>query len=164
MKNLLTHLMIFRSLYHTSVLKIEIAIALSVIKVKRGNSNVDIPPNVIKGKMLHFAIDNTDFNNDTPDGKHKFHGTGQIVIRKQSNSNISSLKKSRKIERSNDASFAFNSNDMFPVEVIMKKPNPPNESFPNFINFCLFRNFKYQIKQHKIWNLRQTFNSHMECF
>ena len=58
---------------------------------------------------------------------------------------------SKKVERLNtlptDASFAFNSNDMFPVEVIMKKPNPPNKSFPNFINFCSFRNVKYQIKQ-----------------
>ena len=50
--------------------------------------------------MLHFAIDNTDFNNDTPDGKHEFHRTGQIVIQKQSSSNISRLKKSRKIEHS----------------------------------------------------------------
>ena len=69
---------------------------------------------------------------------------------------------SKKVERLNalptDASFAFNSNDMFPVEVIMKKPNPPNKSFPNFINFCSFRNVKYQIKQHKIWNLCQTFD------
>ena len=33
--------------------------------------------------MLHFAIDNTDFINDTPDGKHEFHGIGQIFIQKQ---------------------------------------------------------------------------------
>ena len=32
-------------------------------------------------------------NPDTPDGKHEFHGTGHIVIQKQSSSNIRSLKK-----------------------------------------------------------------------
>ena len=47
---------------------------------------------------------------------------------------------------------------MFPVEVIIKTPNPPNESFSNFITFCLFGNVKYQIKQDKIWALCQTFD------
>ena len=48
--------------------------------------------------MLHFAID----NNDTPNGKHEFHGTGQVVIQKQSNSNICSLKKSIKVKCSSN--------------------------------------------------------------
>ena len=52
---------------------------------------------------------------------------------------------------------SYDYNDMFPVEVIMNKPNPPNESFPNFINFCLFKNVKYKIKQDKIWALCQMF-------
>ena len=111
--------------------------------------------------MLHFAVDNTDFNNVTPDGKHEFHRTGEIVIQKQSSSNISSLQKRIKIERSSDASFAFNYNDMLPVKVIMKKPNPPNEGFPNFINFFLFKNVKYQIKQDKIWALIQFFDKEL---
>ena len=67
------------SISYDKVLKIETAIANSVIKGKRENNNVYIPPNVVKVKMLPFAIDNTDFNNDTPDGKHEFHGAGQIV-------------------------------------------------------------------------------------
>ena len=50
---------------------------------------------------------------------------------------------------------------MLPVKVIMKKPNPPNEGFANFINFCLFRNFKYQIKQDKIWALFQSFDKEL---
>ena len=67
--------------------------------------------------MLHFAIDNTDFNNDTSDERHEFPGNGPTVIQKQSSSNSSSLKKSIKIERSRDASFAFNYDDIFPVGV-----------------------------------------------
>ena len=81
------------SVSYEKVLKIETAIANSVVKEKKEKNNVYIPPNVIKGKMLRFAIDNTDLNNNTPDGKHEFQGTGQIVIQKQSSGNISSLKK-----------------------------------------------------------------------
>ena len=84
------------SIPYNKALKIEKAIANSVVKEKRENNNVYIPPNVIKGKMLHFTIDNTDFNNDTPDEKPEFHGTGQIFIQKQSSSNISSLKEKYK--------------------------------------------------------------------
>ena len=56
--------------------------------------------------------------NDTPDGKCEFHGTVQGVIQRQSSSNISSLKKSIKIECSYDTSLTFNYNDMFCIEVI----------------------------------------------
>ena len=70
-------------------------------------------------------------------------------------------KKIIKIERSSDASFAFNYNDMLPVKVIMKKPNLPNEGFANSFNFCLFRNVKYQIKQDKIWALFQSFDKEL---
>ena len=58
--------------------------------------------------MIHF-------NNDTPDKKHEFYRTGQVIIQKQ-------------IECSRDASFTFNYNDMFPGEVIMKKPNSGSNS------------------------------------
>ena len=108
--------------------------------------------------MLQFSIDNIDFNNDTPDRKHEFHGAGKVVIQKQSSGNISSLKKSIKIERSSDASLAFNYNDMFPVYVIKKKTNSPNEYFRNFISFCTFGNVKVEIKHDKIWALCQTFD------
>ena len=40
------------------------------------NGGVFLPPNICKGIPIHFAIDNTDFANDTPDGKREFHGTG----------------------------------------------------------------------------------------
>jgi hypothetical protein len=31
---------------------------------------------------VHFAINNTDFPNDTADGKDEMHGTGQVVFQK----------------------------------------------------------------------------------
>ena len=44
----------------------------------------DIPPQFIPGSPVYFAIDNCDFRNDTPDGKHDFHGTAQIVYQQSS--------------------------------------------------------------------------------
>ena len=35
--------------------------------------------NIECGERPFFAIDNSDFENDTPDGKGKFHGTGKIA-------------------------------------------------------------------------------------
>ena len=36
-----------------------------------------IPPNILEGITIHFAIDYTDLSNDSPDGNHEIHGTGQ---------------------------------------------------------------------------------------
>ena len=65
------------SIWYDKVLMIETSTANFVVKEKRENNY--IRPNVIKGKMLLFTINNADFNNDTLDGKHEFQRTGQIV-------------------------------------------------------------------------------------
>jgi hypothetical protein len=36
---------------------------------------INVPPILKKGKFLFFAVDNTDFAEDTPDGKGTTHGT-----------------------------------------------------------------------------------------
>lgn len=38
--------------------------------------------NVESGERPYFVIDNSDFENDTPDGKGEFHGTGMIACQK----------------------------------------------------------------------------------
>ena len=46
------------------------------------NQGVYVPPNTHNGTRIHFAIDNTDFVNNTPDGKREVHGIGQTVFQK----------------------------------------------------------------------------------
>ena len=65
----------------TKSFKIETAVANSVVQTKEEHNGVYVPPNVVKGQPLHFAIDNIDFENDTPDGKNEFpwNSTGDIT-------------------------------------------------------------------------------------
>ena len=44
-----------------------------------------IPPNIVPGITVHFAIDTSDSKNDTPDGKNEFHATAQVIIQKSDN-------------------------------------------------------------------------------
>ena len=48
-------------------------IANSVIDLMIENGNVYIPPNLIKGILPMFHLDNIDWNEDTPDGKNTTH-------------------------------------------------------------------------------------------
>ena len=70
------------SIPYEKLVKIETSLANSVIKEKEMHSNVYISSNISIGMPLHYAIDNTDFKNDTPDGKSEFHGTGTVVLQK----------------------------------------------------------------------------------
>ena len=81
----------------------------------------------MRGIPIHFAIDNTDFNNDTPDGKHEFHGTGSVVFQKKQEVDREHLQ----IERSKNRNLKFQ-RDIFLSTETCYKPNPPNENFPDF--------------------------------
>ena len=60
------------------------------------SDGVYVPPSIQKEYPIYFGVDNCDFQKDTPDGKHEFHGTVQIVYQ---NSNNPLESKSLKIER-----------------------------------------------------------------
>ena len=67
---------------HDKIIKIENSVANSVKQRIKENNRVYIPSNTVRGVPIHFAIDNCDFENNTPDGKNEFHGTAQVVIQK----------------------------------------------------------------------------------
>ena len=58
------------SISYEKVLKIETLLANAVITKMGDNNGVYVPPNIEHGTRIHFAIDNVDFRNDTPDGKN----------------------------------------------------------------------------------------------
>ena len=41
-----------------------------------------LPPDIVKGRHVYFAIDNIDFSEDTPDGKLTLHGTAMTIYQK----------------------------------------------------------------------------------
>ena len=41
-----------------------------------------LPPDIMKGRHVYFAIDNIDFSEDTLDGKRILHGTAMAIYQK----------------------------------------------------------------------------------
>ena len=53
---------------------------------------VNMPPNFVKGRYIFFAADNSDFAEDTPDGKSTLHATALAIYqRKEPNDEVSTL-------------------------------------------------------------------------
>ena len=75
-----------------------------------------------------FCRRHCDFQNDTPDGKHEFHGTLQIVYQNSANRLES---KSLKIERNQNKTVDLNS---FPAKEIIPKPLPPKHNYQEIEN------------------------------
>ena len=116
------------SVPYDKVLQIENDIAQSVYDNMQKNNGVYVPPNLVQNIPVHFAIDNTDFSNDTPDGKHEFHGTGQVVFQKSQDLEVSRLK----IHRSKERNLSFQEDLFNCSSTVCFKPTPPNENFPCF--------------------------------
>ena len=60
---------------HGCVLLMETALANAVVENTRGFQDLYVPPLLKRGGFVFFAADNTDFAEDTPDGKGTTHGT-----------------------------------------------------------------------------------------
>ena len=49
------------------------------------SGGVHVPSSIQKECPIYFDVDNCDFQNNTPDGKHEFYGTVQIVYQNSTN-------------------------------------------------------------------------------
>ena len=57
----------------------------TLLKQRAENDNVFIPLNISVDRPITFAIDNIiDLKIDTPDGKHRLHGTTTVVYQQKS--------------------------------------------------------------------------------
>ena len=120
--------------------------ANSIVKDKEEPHGIYIPPNIVIGKPLHF--DNTDFRNDTPDGKSEFHGTGTVVLQKFEADVVG---KAIEIERSSKSSMKFLNQNIIAIERLDVKPTPPNESFPTFTGIIECEELQLYSKKDKTW-------------
>ena len=64
-------------------LQLETALANAVVENTWNFGGLYVPPFLKKGSFVFFAADNTDFSEDTPDGKGTTHGTIVAVYQKQ---------------------------------------------------------------------------------
>ena len=114
------------SIDYDRVMKIETEIANCVTDIINENDGVYVPHTILKDKAIYFAIDNTDFHNDTPDGTGEFHGTGQILFQK-ADSKAKTLEKC-KITRSNKTTMKYQYNP-FIYSIPCDKPSPLQNIF-----------------------------------
>jgi len=61
------------------LLRVETQLANAVTQRMLLNGNVYLPPDFVHGKHVYFAVDNIDFAEDTPDGKHTLHATAMAI-------------------------------------------------------------------------------------
>ena len=139
------------SISYEKVLKIEILLANAVVNKIENNNGVYVPPNIDCGTRLHFAIDNVDFRNDTPDGKNELHGTTHVIFQRQSTTDVSNLIIDRRAAaKSLDYPIKFESKD---------KPVPQGESFPNYSGTISRDELEHYRKQ--FWSLSQVMDEEM---
>ena len=70
------------SVDYTRLLKLEAQIANSVLERMALDGEVYTPRSLNPGEHIFFAIDNSDFSEDTPDGKHTLHCTTISIYQK----------------------------------------------------------------------------------
>lgn len=61
------------------MLRVESRIEAHVLQHMEQYVGMYLPPNIVKGRHLFFAIDNVDFAEDTYDGKRTLHGTAMAI-------------------------------------------------------------------------------------
>ena len=71
------------SVDYNRILRVEAQIEASVLKRMELNDGLYIPPDLVLGRHVFFAVDNVDFAEDTSDGKNAFHGTAMAIYQRQ---------------------------------------------------------------------------------
>lgn len=67
---------------YNRVLRVESQIEESVLKRMENVDGMFLPPDLVEGRHLFFAIDNVDFAEDTYDGRSTLHGTSIAIYQK----------------------------------------------------------------------------------
>lgn len=71
------------SVEYNRILRVEAQIEKHVLQRMDRNDGIYIPPDVVLGRRIFFAVDNVDFAEDTPDGKRTLHGTAMAIYQKK---------------------------------------------------------------------------------
>lgn len=70
------------SVEYNRLLRVEAQIERSVLKRMEQEDGLFLPPDIVKGRHVFFAVDNVDFAEDTHDGKCTLHGTAMAIYQK----------------------------------------------------------------------------------
>ena len=70
------------SVNYVRILRIETQLTQAVLR-NLSKQNIFIPPKLWKGQYIFFSVDNSDFSEDTPDGKNTLHATAMVVFQRK---------------------------------------------------------------------------------
>lgn len=68
---------------YNRLMRVEAQIEATVLHQIEKNGGVYIPPDIVMGRHIYFAVDNVDFSEDTYDGKRTLHGTAMAIYQKK---------------------------------------------------------------------------------
>ena len=70
------------SVEYNRLLRVESQIEAHVLQHMEQCGGMYLPPDIVEGRHLFFAIDNVDFAEDTYDGKRTLHGTAMAIYQR----------------------------------------------------------------------------------
>ena len=70
------------SVDYTRILRVETQLAEDVLR-HSADYGFYVPPAIAKGQFIYFGVDNSDFSEDTPEGKNTLHATAMAVIQRK---------------------------------------------------------------------------------
>ena len=71
------------SVEYKRILRVEAQIEKHVVQRMERSGGIYVPPDVVPGRHVFFAVDNVDFAEDTPDGKRTLHGTAMAIYQRK---------------------------------------------------------------------------------
>ena len=71
------------SVDYNKILRVEVQIEASVLKLMELNDGLYIPPDLVLGRQVFCAVDDVDFAEVIPDGKNTFHGIAMAIYQRQ---------------------------------------------------------------------------------
>ena len=67
---------------YNRLLRVETQVEAHVLQCMEKDGGVYLPPDIVKGKHVFFAIDNVDIAEDTHDGQRTLHGPAMAIYQK----------------------------------------------------------------------------------
>lgn len=120
------------SIDYNRILRLETQLGNSILENSITN-NCFIPTNLIANNFIYFAADNSDFNEDTPNGKNTLHATAMVVFQTIMDDNVHNpILKCNFKNTARSLSIPSNFNDLNYCHV-------PANSQPNCNNYSYFK-------------------------
>lgn len=68
---------------YNRIMRVEAQIEATVLQRMEQNGGIYLPPGIVEGRHVFFAVDNVDFNEDTYDGQQTLHGAAMAIYQKR---------------------------------------------------------------------------------